>query len=520
MPIPTTHVSSEERLGESFLHGTTAAVENLMLNEYGIGVDCHSKFYQIVVLVNKDNVHRHDYTIPAEFAAITQAKDTITNLLGTYGILVNELRYTCESTGPYHMPLLLAWGGSPSVVNPLLAGPTRRKTDVLDAYLPARQAITNMWPESYIAPHNIRILRNLEALRRYYTRRRTRLTNRILNIATQYGHCITALGSTRKGPARLALENLAAGLPEKHPALNPAGFPDAIKPLITTIYAEVDTATNGIKAATTNVRAYLANTTFAVTQGDSSTAIGGKALIALLCTVPGIGEITAWTWLAHVGDPGRFQTKRQVAAFCGMDPSLKVSAGKVTSHSRRKGNAILHRALIQAAMTLLNHASEPFGQWGKRIATKHKKGGYRKAVGAVGRRLAEACWHVHRTLSEFTYKKFAIARPLPVTELPLSECALSPRTLRLLSALSITTTRQLSAAYATTLASEAGIGPKTLEEVDLCLKHHQTQRNSPHAPGKKPTVFDWPESSPAALDEHSMNAHDTVTTSKPHEAAS
>lgn len=34
-------------------------------------------------------------------------------------------------------------GGRPSIVNPLLANPSRRKTDVLDAKLLSYQAITN-----------------------------------------------------------------------------------------------------------------------------------------------------------------------------------------------------------------------------------------------------------------------------------------------------------------------------------------------------------------------------------------
>ena len=53
-----------------------------------------------------------------------------------------KLRYCIESTGTYHLPVLQAWGGIPCVVNPLLAGPTRRKTDVLDARLLAHHSIT------------------------------------------------------------------------------------------------------------------------------------------------------------------------------------------------------------------------------------------------------------------------------------------------------------------------------------------------------------------------------------------
>ena len=70
----------------------------------------------------------------------------------TLGLAQNEpFAYTIESTALYHMPVLLTFGATPSVVNPLLAGHTRRKTDVLDARLLARQAITGLWRASYLA---------------------------------------------------------------------------------------------------------------------------------------------------------------------------------------------------------------------------------------------------------------------------------------------------------------------------------------------------------------------------------
>ncbi len=45
------------------------------------------------------------------------------------------MHYTGESSGPYHEPSLNCWGGRRSVVNPLLAGSSRRETDVLDSRL-------------------------------------------------------------------------------------------------------------------------------------------------------------------------------------------------------------------------------------------------------------------------------------------------------------------------------------------------------------------------------------------------
>jgi len=41
----------------------------------------------------------------------------------------------------------------------------------------------------------------------------------------------------------------------------------------------------------------------------------------LFLTVPGVGETLALTWLAEVCDPTRFKDVKQVAAYCGCDPS-------------------------------------------------------------------------------------------------------------------------------------------------------------------------------------------------------
>lgn len=73
--------------------------------------------------------------------------------------------------------------------------------------------------------------------------------------------------------------------------------------------------------------------------------IPGDELITLLTSVTGIGTITALVWLCEIVIPNRFRHPKQIAAYCGYNPPLKVSAGKVTSHTRRKGNEILHSIL-------------------------------------------------------------------------------------------------------------------------------------------------------------------------------
>jgi hypothetical protein len=199
--------------------------------------------------------------------------------------------------------------------------------------------------------------------------------------------------------------------------------------------------------------------------------VAGRSLLALLQTVPGIGEVSALTWMAHVVWPGRFPNAKACAAYCGCDPSLKVSAGKVTAHTRRKGNTELHHVLTQAAGALIARKREPFGQWGHRLMKKHPRGGYRKACGAVARRLAQAMYYVHMSGEEFTYNTYNFWKTLTVPEMPVEEMGLGRHT-HILKRIGLSTSVEVAHAYQTSLSAEKGVGPKCLEAVEHWLKTH------------------------------------------------
>ena len=85
-------------------------------------------------------------------------------------MLSSPLHYCIESTSTYHLPVLLAWEGSPSVVNPSIAGATKKKTDKLDARLLAVHDLTGIWRPFYVAPEGVQDLRVLIGQRDYYSR--------------------------------------------------------------------------------------------------------------------------------------------------------------------------------------------------------------------------------------------------------------------------------------------------------------------------------------------------------------
>ena len=73
----------------------------------------------------------------------------------------------------------------------------------------------------------------------------------------------------------------------------------------------------------------------------------------LLCSIPGVGPITAATIYAEIGDIKRFPSEKQLRAFAGLDSSVYESgtfkANK--NHITKRGSTYLRMALYQATVS-------------------------------------------------------------------------------------------------------------------------------------------------------------------------
>jgi len=421
-----------------------------------------------------DKALRWQQRCDADYDDLIAVKDACTCWLVKTGILPVPFRYTCESTGPYHKPLIRAWGGEPSIVNPLLANPSRRKTDVLDAKLLAQHAMCGMWPRSYLPNDELENLRMLIKSREASKRRRLRASNRIVNIMTAWGYPVQMFGPVRSPACRGMIEDIARGHPPEIKGLPRVALPPRIGRMIITEYNLLDMHDYEERAA---LQWAIEDAKRAMLPGGPGGLLG-EHLIAMLTTVPGIGQVTALTWICTVCDPARFASEKAVAAFAGCDPSLKVSAGKVTSYTRRGGNQQLHDSLVCSAMGLVNRAREPFGQWGARLAKKPGRGQYRRAVGAVARRLCVSLYHVHRLGEPFSYAGYRLSPPDPGLSGPFEPGELSTRLLNYLAAAGISTREALVAAFNETLYKSRGFGPAKYKEVRDWMDSGQRNRGS------------------------------------------
>jgi hypothetical protein len=176
--------------------------------------------------------------------------------------------------------------------------------------------------------------------------------------------------------------------------------------------------------------------------------------------------------------PLRFSAKEKLVAFCGCDPSLKVSAGKITSQTRRGGNTRLHFQLIKVAGSCINRHKEPFGQWGYAILQRHAKGGYKKACGAVARRIATAMYFIHTNSEPFSYDKYNFHK-IEVPDVTLDEMQLSTRTHNVLTHNNLTNSQAVTSLFITgELHRMRGLGKKSIAEIDGWIQSNKSKEGS------------------------------------------
>lgn len=129
---------------------------------------------------------------------------------------------------------------------------------------------------------------------------------------------------------------------------------------------------------------------------------GIRQNIRYLCSIPGIGFITAVTVLANTGNPIYLKNVRELAAFTGLVPSEhstgdRVSKGNIT----HLGNPVLRSLLIEAAWTTIRYDIR-LRQFYNRIRAKHHTAvGPRKAIVAVARKLTMIIYKILKEQREY-----------------------------------------------------------------------------------------------------------------------
>lgn len=459
------------------------------LYPYGVGIDTHKRFIQVCILYTEnDQTHRIEAEFQTDYHSLVKARRYIEENIYPRNLEAADVpfRYTIESTGCYHLPVIQVLGNRPSIINPVLAGPTRRKTDVLDARMLAQQSMLGLWRESYILSEQAETMRCLLAMRNEATRNASRILNRINNHALRYGHTLGRDGSMAHQRQRALLEDMCHGRVPIADCVSPNGIPASARCIFLDSYAQYDVWRQVADRYHKRTLQYAHENNWPTGEGPRD----GRLLLKCLMSVPSVGEVTALTWLSVVHDPRRFASPGQIAAYCGSDPSVKVSAGKTTSHTKRKGNARLHHALKNCAAQLVRNHKDPVGQWGYSILRRHRKASWGRAINAVARRLSIFMWYVHLKVVPFSYDKYRFYLAPVVPDVPVEEMNIHERYKAMLADKGLTTTGEVARAFLTTLPQQKGIGPSCLNAVKDWIQANELKPvpQSPTHPASPKTV--------------------------------
>ena len=124
-------------------------------------------------------------------------------------------------------------------------------------------------------------------------------------------------------------------------------------------------------------------------------AIGkADARVRLLDSMPGLGPRTAEAVVAHLDDPRRFRSGKQVAAYGGLVPRQFQSGeddrrGRIT----KRGPAVLRKLLVQCAWAMIR-----YNPWAQAVYVRLSRCKARKkqAVVALARKILVRCWAMLR----------------------------------------------------------------------------------------------------------------------------
>jgi transposase len=356
---------------------------------YGVGIDCHKDMVWVCVLQPVYDSGRQK----RELCKFSTSQDGL-KLMREWleeRVPTDHRRVLVESTSTYHYPVILAlpnW--RPTVINPMLVGSAKRKTDRWDAQTLAHHSMAGTFPEYVLPTVPERGLRM--AYRRWIKigQAIVRATNALRSRMTMFGVNFPFNPNTNIGWE--IMRSMCCGIPAPHRYLRSAALWtatdfDAMVRALPSVIVKV----NALQLAeVTALRAQRVDALLACLEAAPDGSI------QRLMTVPFIKEPAALCFLSEIGfDPRRrFHNVKAIVSYAGFDPSKRVSADSVTSHLPTAGSRFLKHTILQVAGGALMSKSALAG-YGQAVAQRVGKRGWHAGRNAVGRKLVRWLAAVH-----------------------------------------------------------------------------------------------------------------------------
>jgi hypothetical protein len=129
----------------------------------------------------------------------------------------------------------------------------------------------------------------------------------------------------------------------------------------------------------------------------------GDRMVELLMTIPGCGEICAWTIRAYTDDIKRFANPKKYASFAGLAPWVQNSNETIHHGSiTKRGPKELRTAMVQVVMGLRRMKEKTFSwRFMQRYEAMKKSKGSGRAIIATARKIAVVIWNMLTENVEF-----------------------------------------------------------------------------------------------------------------------
>jgi len=124
-------------------------------------------------------------------------------------------------------------------------------------------------------------------------------------------------------------------------------------------------------------------------------------------SIPGVGPVIAYAYVAHVGDGSRFNAGSQVSNYLGFVPRLDYSGTTQRhGHITKRGNGYLRGLLVQAAWVMVR--TKKNGPLKERFVylTVFQGKSKKKTIVSIGRRMAELMYSVLRNKTNYELRSW------------------------------------------------------------------------------------------------------------------
>jgi transposase len=318
-----------------------------------IGVDLHKHSISVCVVVREGNASR---VLARRSLRCDQPKQ-----IGEFFDGLKPFQLTVEATSSYEWFIELV---EPLANRIVLAHPKKlrviaestKKTDKLDAQVLAEFLALDMIPAAHRPSPRLREHRALVRQRQYVQRRITSLKCRLRHLVSHYNADVKNL-FTLEGQAYLG------GLPLS------ASDRFVVKQLV---------------ESWRHFRGQLRAMNARLAEFAQSAPVAEREARQVLETIPCVGPVTIDVVLSELGDVRRFRSEKQAAAYAGLTPGIRQSAGRCKQLGiTKEGSGLLRWVMIETAWRMVGKTR----RWGLVYEKLKVRIGGKKAIVAVARRV-------------------------------------------------------------------------------------------------------------------------------------